>query len=75
VASPVSNEALRVLEGGEVTDRITVQDQAIACMLGGPDKRRLFILTAKSFTPQECQQNKDGKIETIDVQIAGAGMP
>ena len=75
VASPVSGEALRVLEGGEVTDRIKIEGQAFACMLGGPDRRRLFILTASSFTPQECQQNRDGKIETVDVQFAGAGLP
>ena len=75
VASPVSNEALRVLEGGEVTDRIKVETQAYACMLGGQDNRQLFILTAGSSDPVQCQQEKDGKIELFEVEFAGTGLP
>ncbi len=75
VASPVSNEALRVMEGGEVTDRVTVENQAFACMLGGENGKRLFILTAASSDPDECRQTRSGKIETIDVEHAGCGCP
>ncbi len=75
VASPVSNEALRVLEGGEVTDRIKVENQAFACMLGGEDRKRLFILTAASSDPEECRKGRTGKIEYVDVEYPGAGLP
>jgi len=75
VASPVSNEALRVLEGGEVTDRVTVEKQAFACMLGGVDGKRLFIMTAADSDPEACQENRSGKIEYVDVKYAGAGLP
>lgn len=75
VASPVSNEALRVLEGGEVTDRIIVENQAFACMLGGDDRKRLFILTSATSDPEECQTSRSAKIEYVDVAIAGAGLP
>ena len=75
VASPTSNEALRVLEGGEVTDRVSVENQAYACMLGGSDGKRLFILTAESADPAECQRDRSGKIEYIDVEVPGAGRP
>lgn len=75
VASPVSNEALRVLEGGEVTDRIKVENQAYACMLGGDDRRTLHILTAASSQPDECRAGRTGAIETVRVSIPGAGLP
>ena len=75
VASPISNEALRVLEGGEVTDRIKVENQAFACMLGGENRKRLFILTAVSSDPEECRTGRTGKIEYVDVEFPGAGFP
>ena len=71
----MSNEALRVIEGGEVTDRIKVETQAFACMLGGPDGKTLFILTANSSDPDECVQSRSGRIETATVEFAGAGLP
>lgn len=75
VASPVSNEALRVLEGGEVTDRISVDNQAYACMLGGPAGKTLFIMTSKSSHPSHCVKDKAAAIEMIEVKYAGAGRP
>jgi sugar lactone lactonase YvrE len=41
-----AGEFLRVLEGGEVTDRIAYDGKTIACMLGGDDRRTLFLLNA-----------------------------
>lgn len=75
VAAPTTHETLRVVEGGEVTDRIPIENQAFACMLGGTDGKRLFILTAASSRPEECQRMRSGKIEFVDVQHAGAGLP
>ncbi len=43
LASPVTREVLRVREGGEITDRIPTAEQAVACMLGGADRRTLFV--------------------------------
>ena len=75
VASPVSAEILRVLEGGEVSDRIPVETQAFACMLGGADGRTLFVCTASSSDPAECVENRDGRIETFRVEYGRAGLP
>lgn len=76
VASPTSSEVLRVLEGGEVTHRIGVSTQAVACMLGGTDRRTLFILTAKAVTPNEIlSETGGGRIEMIKVDVPGAGLP
>ena len=43
MADIVNSRVARVLEGGEVTDVIDTPDQAVACALGGDDRRTLFI--------------------------------
>jgi sugar lactone lactonase YvrE len=42
---------MRVCEGGKVTHHIKVSTKAYACMLGGPDGRSLFVLTAETISP------------------------
>jgi sugar lactone lactonase YvrE len=74
VASPVSHECLRVLEGGEVTHRVKVETQAFACMLGGADGRTLFICTAGDSDPERTVA-RSGRIETVRVDAARAGLP
>lgn len=75
VASPVSAEVLRVCEGGAVTHRIPVATQAIACMLGGDDRRTLFVLTAPLTRREKALPLRQGRIETVRVQVPGAGWP
>jgi sugar lactone lactonase YvrE len=75
VASPVSSEVLRVKQGGELLDRVQVEKQAFACMLGGPDRRTLFICTASSGDPKVALTAWDGSIEAVEVDVAGAGLP
>lgn len=75
VASPMSAEVLRVREGGEVTRRIKVSTQAYACMLGGPERRTLFVLTAETTNPDEARAKKSGRVETVEVDVPGAGLP
>lgn len=75
LASPVSAEVLRIREGGTITHRIPVATQGIACMLGGPDGRTLFVLSAPMVGPDEGRAQKRGRIETARVDIPGAGLP
>jgi sugar lactone lactonase YvrE len=74
VASPVSAEVLRVREGGEVTERVCVRTQAFACMLGGPERRTLFICTAADSDPAKTE-DRSGRIESVEVEVPGAGLP
>jgi sugar lactone lactonase YvrE len=74
-ASPVSNECVRIAAGGRVLDRVTVANQAYACMLGGPDRRTLFICTSKSDHPVRSQNPRTGAIEITTVDVPGAGLP
>lgn len=75
VASPISGAVIRVTEGGTVTHKIPVSTQAFACMLGGPDRRTLFICTASESIPDKCRENRDGRIEVVEVDVPGAGLP
>ena len=72
LASPASREVLRVREGGEVTHRIATPGQAVACTLGGPDRRTLFVLTTKvMLPPEESRQTLPGAIHTLSVEVPG----
>lgn len=75
VASPITQEVIRVREGGEVTHRVKVSTQAYACMLGGPDCRTLFILTAETSDPEEARAKASGRVEIVEVDVPGAGLP
>jgi sugar lactone lactonase YvrE len=75
VASPNMAGVLRVREGGEVTHRIKVSTQAFACMLGGPERRTLFIMTAQTANPEEARAKRSARIETVQVDVPGAGLP
>ena len=74
VASPFSNECLRVEEGGCVTHRITTDRGCFACMLGGADGRTLFACTAMEFEPARARELMAGRIERATAPFARAGL-
>jgi len=75
LAAPYPGEVLRVQEGGNITHRLNVTTKPYACMLGGAERRTLFVCTAGSSNPDEVHAESNGKIEIIDVDIPGAGRP
>jgi sugar lactone lactonase YvrE len=76
VACPLTGRCLRVRDGGEVLDEIKVSHEfAYACMLGGDDRRTLFICTAPSSDPKDTVRQRTGRIETAQVEVPGAGLP
>jgi len=75
VASPVSQGCFRILEGGEITHKVEVETEAFACMLGGPERKHLFVCTAGSSEPAACAKNRDGRIEVVEVEVPGVGLP
>ncbi|MBW2559996.1 MAG: SMP-30/gluconolactonase/LRE family protein, partial [Deltaproteobacteria bacterium] len=71
VASPnAHSELIRVREGGEITHRFKLEHTPFACMLGGPDRLTLFVLTSSMY-----ERDRAGRIETIRVDVPGAGLP
>lgn len=75
VASPSTSEVLRVREGGEVLARVPTEQLAIACMLGGEDRRTLYILTAASTDPAICRTERSARVLALRVDAPGAGQP
>jgi sugar lactone lactonase YvrE len=76
VASPAGKiGVMRVCEGGEITHHIDVDTQAYACMLGGPERKTLFMLTAETIDPDGARAKVNGRIEMVPVDVPGAGLP
>lgn len=75
VASPTTNDVIRLAEGGRVLERITAGQGVYACMLGGDDGQTLYLLTAASSDPAECAANRTGRIEAVHVDAPAAGLP
>jgi sugar lactone lactonase YvrE len=75
IASPPSNECLRVENGGEITHRVALSTGAYACMLGGEDGRTLFMLTADESGPEETRASRSGRIERARAPYPRAGRP
>jgi sugar lactone lactonase YvrE len=68
----------RVREGGEVAQRIEVGQSGFACMLGGPDRRTLFMLVADwrgTENVQELIADRTGQVLSVQAPAAGAGWP
>jgi len=75
VASPTTNDVLRIHDGGRVSERIETGRGAYACMLGGSDRRTLFILVSDDSDPTNTRANRTASIVAVDVDVAGAGLP
>lgn len=75
VANPVINECFRVAEGGDILDVIETDNRCFACMLGGPDRRTLFMLTSRYSLAIEAAVHRTGNVLIADIDVPGAGLP
>jgi sugar lactone lactonase YvrE len=78
VASPLAGEVLRVLEGGKVTHRTATGRLVLAPMLGGPDGRTLFVLSAQSAEVARAgpaSEQRTGRIDIARADAPRAGWP
>jgi sugar lactone lactonase YvrE len=74
VADATGATCLRVREGGDVVDRVDTGRGCFACMLGGPERRTLFLLTAEGFQGAAIRR-RTAAIEQVEVDVPGAGWP
>ena len=66
----------RITEGGTVTDRIDMGERvAIACTLGGPERRTLFLLSSTDAYPQRLIGTRLSRLDAVTVTTPGAGLP
>ncbi|HLH28291.1 MAG TPA: SMP-30/gluconolactonase/LRE family protein [Acidimicrobiales bacterium] len=75
VANAVAPECLLVAEGGKVVDRVETSQSCFACMLGGADRRTLYLVTAPISTESVVSASRSGRIERVEVDVPGAGLP
>jgi sugar lactone lactonase YvrE len=75
VASPATGETLRVARSGAILDRCRTRGTPYACMLGGSDRKRLYICTSETDDPAEAARIRSGRIEAVRVEVPGAGLP
>ena len=76
---------VRIAESGEVLQRVELRENRapFALMLGGPDRRTLFIMTAEWHKADGHVANLDrlangprtGEILALPVAVPGAGRP
>ena len=77
-SGPMESACVRVREGGEILDRIDLDRSPFACMLGGPEGRRLFILAAEWRGFEEIEAaiaDRTGQVLIADAPAPHAGWP
>lgn len=75
---PMTNDVARVREGGEVLARLELDQPCFATMLGGPDRRTLFMLTADwrgSESMDDVIAARTGRVLVVDAPAPGVGWP
>jgi len=73
-----NQRCVRVREGGEVTRTVELGRGCFACMLGGPQRRTLYMLTAEwrgMAKIGEMFAERTGQVLTVAVDVEGAGRP
>jgi sugar lactone lactonase YvrE len=74
----MAHDSARIREGGEVLERIDLGRPCFANMLGGPDGRTLFMLTADwhgTDGVEDVIEARTGQILVADAPAPGAGWP
>jgi sugar lactone lactonase YvrE len=74
VASPMSGLVQRVREGGTIEEKFETAVMPLAPMLGGPDRRTLFICEGPR-PDDDAVTRPRGRIEMRRVAAAGVGLP
>jgi sugar lactone lactonase YvrE len=71
-----NNRCVRVREGGEVLQTIHLDRGCFACMLGGPDRRTLFMVSQEWGGPANMDEGaRTGQVLTVETPTPGVGWP
>jgi sugar lactone lactonase YvrE len=68
-------QVLRVLADGTVANQIPLPTHALAVVLGGPDRRTLYVCTSRQMVRAGPDAPPAGAVFTVDVDVPGAGAP
>ncbi|HQR24208.1 MAG TPA: SMP-30/gluconolactonase/LRE family protein [Steroidobacteraceae bacterium] len=75
IANAIGPECVLFAPGGEIVETVQTSQPCFACMLGGPDRRTLYMMTAPSSVAELAAQARQGAIEIAEVATPGAGWP
>ena len=76
VADPIGARVFRALPGGTTTAEHRFDGLIpVACVLGGNDRRTLFVCAASDWKRDEVLKSPTGVILALDVEVAGIGRP
>ena len=76
VASFTEDAYIRVGRDGKELQRIAVPGRrALACALGGPDRKTLFCLSAATSYEELRQRKSSSRIDVVTVATEGSGFP
>ena len=71
-----NKRCVRVREGGEVLQTVNADRGCFACMLGGSDEPRLFIVAAEwRGTADKANMTRNGQVLTVAAPAPKAGWP
>ncbi len=74
----MTNDCARIREGGEVLEAAELDRPCFAAMLGGPDRRTLFMLTAQwrgTAAIEDVIKARTGQVLIADAPAPGVGWP
>ena len=75
IANALAPRLMRIGEGGVVIDEVETTMNTYACMLGGPEGKHLFAMTAPTSDSRHAPLAPNGAIEVVQVAVPHAGQP
>ena len=76
-ACPSGLGVVRVADGGRITHTVRLPEphRAYACVLGGEDRRTLFICTSETSDKRDAPRMRSSRILALPVDFTGSGLP
>jgi len=75
IANAIAPECVLFAPGGDVIAAVETDQPCFACMLGGPDRRTLYMLTAPTSVADLASASRQGRVMAVQVGTPGAGLP
>ena len=75
IANAIAPECVLFARDGRLLASIETQQPCFACMLGGRDRRTLYMFTAPTAMTEISAASRQGRIVSARVETAGAGWP
>ena len=75
VADALHGRVVRVQEGGQIVEEVSVGTGVFACMLGATDGRTLYLCAAPDFAEHNRRAAREAQLLAVRVDVPHAGRP